>query len=476
MSFELGIASGDLTSDSAVIWTRVAPGREVGWELEHRDGTARARGTTRASPEGFVHVRLSDLEPGTGWRFRFLDEAAPSPWGHFRTLPERGPVRFAVVSCAKFNSGFFNAYDAVAQRSDLDFVLHLGDYIYEGAQVPRGNQTPGIDIGRSFDPPHDCVTYDDYSRRYAQYRRDPAVQRLHEAHGMVFTLDDHEIADNAWSGGAEEHLDVDGPWDTRLRSALRAWEAWQPTTRTPSSGGVLWQVVPLGDSATLFLCDSRLNRTDPAAADGPAKSVLGAAQVDALEGVVRDSAGRWLVMGMPSKFLSLEAARGDEDADLVLRALKISGRDGAAYHDRWDAYTHERDRVVDLLEGSGARPVILCGDVHFAAFSETASRRMAECVTTSVTSPNLDDKMGWPHGDLSRAYEAKLVERLPELEWCDLDRHGFLVVEVSQEAFSCEWWAVPTVVEPSSDSEPIHRVTLEPGQTGHRREPHGRSR
>ncbi len=460
MAFEFGIASGDVAATSAVIWTRAAPGGAVGWEIECLDGPTRGHGTVHPNTDGFVHVELSDLEPGKGWRFRFTDDGVTSPWGHFRTLPERGPVRFAVVSCAKFNSGFFNAYDAVARRSDLDFVLHLGDYIYEAAQAPRGHQTPGIDIGRPFDPLHDCVTYDDYSRRYAQYRRDPAVRRLHEAHGMIFTLDDHEIADNAWSGGAEEHSDADGPWETRLRSALSAWEAWQPTTRTPSRGGALWQVLPLGDAATLFLCDSRLSRTDPAAPDGPAKSVLGAPQADALEGVVQGNADRWLVVGMPSKLLSLEAARGDEDADLVLRTLKLSDRDGAPYHDRWDAYSYERNRIIRLLETSDARPVILCGDVHFAAFSQISSRRVAECVTTSVTSPNFDDKMGWHPGGGSRAYETKLVERLPELEWCDLDRHGYLIIELTEDAFSCEWWGVPTIVEPSSDSELLHRIEM----------------
>lgn len=460
MAFEFGVACGDVTASSAVLWARAASASACEWELENLDNGSRSGGTAQSTPEGFVHVGVTSLPPGTRWRYRFVDREIRSDWGHFRTLPVAGLIRFAVVSCAKYNSGYFNAYEAVAQRTDLDFVLHLGDYIYEAGEVPRKHQTAGADIGRPFDPLHDCVTYGDYSRRYAQYRRDPALRRLHQAHGIIFTLDDHEIADNAWVGGAEEHLSADGLWDERLRDALRAWEAWQPTLRNPSTGGRLWQVLGMGDAATLFLCDSRLCRTDPFAEDGPGKSILGVGQAAALGDVVGNSDDQWLMLGMPSKFLSLESARGDEDTDLVLRTLKLSNHEDKPYHDRWDAYSHERDRTLELLEQSRARPVIICGDVHFAAFSKTSSGRVAECVTTSVTSPNFDDKMGWLPGDQSRRYEEKLVARVPELDWCDLDRHGYLIIEVTRDTFACEWWGVPTVDKPTSESQLVHRVDL----------------
>ncbi len=277
---------------------------------------------------------------------------------------------------------------------------------------------------------------------------------------MLFTLDDHEIADNAWAGGAEEHHQSDGPWETRLRNALTAWEQWQPTTRNPSTGEALWQTSQLGGVATLFLCDSRLQRTDPFATDGPEKWVLGPEQSSDLESLMVEASRPWLIIGMPSKFMSLNGARGDADTDLVMKTLKLSDTNGAPFHDRWDAYAHERDRLQSLLESSPSTPVLLCGDVHFAAFSQTLSGRVAECVTSSVTSPNFDDKRGWPHGDASRPYEEKLVDRIPELEWCDLDRHGYLLVEVSEEQFTCEWWAVPTVLQPSAEAELLHRVVL----------------
>ncbi|GED98952.1 alkaline phosphatase D family protein [Gordonia crocea] len=458
MAFEFGVAAGDLSASSVVLWTRVGPDEPIDWVVESSDGSR--RGSTHADADGFVHVALGALDPGMPHRYRFHTEAGgPSPWGRFRTLPSNGGIRFAVASCAKFNSGYFNAYAAIAERSDLDFVLHLGDFIYEAGQIPRGRQTPGIDIGREFEPRHDCVTFDDYSTRYAQYRRDPALRALSEAHGLLFTLDDHEIADNAWSGGAEEHLPEDGPWANRLHGALAAWERWQPTTRRPTGGGPLWQQVRLGDVATLFLCETRLNRTDPNAPDGPGKSALGPTQRAELLAAA-EAGDDWFVLGMPSKLLSLQAARGHSDTDLVLTTLKLSASDGSPFRDRWDSYAGEQSTIVDALGKGPRRTVALCGDVHFAAFSEHGS--LAECVTSSVTSPNFDDKMGWSGTTKSRPYEEKLVGLVPEMAWCDLDRHGFLVVDITAEKFTCEWWGVASVVEPTSSATLLHTVTVHP--------------
>ena len=120
---------------------------------------------------------------------------------------------------------------ASRERTDLDFLLHLGDYIYEASNTPPKSQTPGADIGRPFDPLHECVTLDDYRTRYRQYRRDPDVQRLHAAHPVIATLDDHEFADGAWRDGATEHKPEYGPWAERRANAFRAREEWLPVRR-----------------------------------------------------------------------------------------------------------------------------------------------------------------------------------------------------------------------------------------------------
>ena len=184
--------------------------------------------------------------------------------------PARCPARrttcaFAMVSCAKFNAGFFNAYARIAERDDLDFLLHLGDYIYEASNTPPASQTPGADIGRPFDPLHECVTLDDYRTRYGQYHRDPDVQPLHAAHPIIATLDDHEFADGAWRDGATEHKPEYGPWArapgaTRSRRARSGCRSGVPTRPTPSACGARCRSATLAD---LFLIDTRTRRDEP---------------------------------------------------------------------------------------------------------------------------------------------------------------------------------------------------------------------
>ena len=141
-----------------------------------------------------VQVDVGGLEPDTHYWYAFDADGDGSPVGRTRTLPlNPDHIRFAVVSCAKFNAGFFNGYGRMAERDDLNFVMHLGDFIYELAQDPPANQTPGADIGRPFEPLNECVTLADYRTRYGQYRADPDTQALSQSHALLATLDDHEI-------------------------------------------------------------------------------------------------------------------------------------------------------------------------------------------------------------------------------------------------------------------------------------------
>ena len=156
-----------------------------------------------------------------------------------------------MCSCAKFNAGFFNAYARIAERDDLDFVLHLGDYIYEASNTPPKTQTPGADIGRPFEPVGECRTLADYRTRYAQYRRDPDVQRLHAALPMIATLDDHELADGAWAGGADAHDPAEhGPWERRRDEAFRARWEWLPARPPdPADPTRVFRTIAVGELA-----------------------------------------------------------------------------------------------------------------------------------------------------------------------------------------------------------------------------------
>ncbi|MEX2031664.1 MAG: alkaline phosphatase D family protein, partial [Dehalococcoidia bacterium] len=206
--FQHSVASGDPLPDRVVLWTRVTTDAgapvELSWRVA-RDEQLRdvvRSGETASDPDAdqTVHVDVDGLEPGTTYFYGFEALGEQSPTARTRTLPGPGVerVRFAVASCASYNAGWFNGYARIAERRDLDFLLHLGDYIYETPnQLPPGAPQPP-DLGRPFDPLHECVTLDDYRRRYAQYRGDPDVQALHLAHPIIATLDDHEFADGTW--------------------------------------------------------------------------------------------------------------------------------------------------------------------------------------------------------------------------------------------------------------------------------------
>ena len=483
--FLYGVASGDPLADRVMLWTHVTAasavpvgGVSVGevsveWMIA-RDERLRdvvASGTAEAVPDadGTVHVDATGLDPGTTYHFGFRALGESSPIGRTRTLPDPAEhLRVAMVSCAKFNAGFFNAYSRIAQRADLDFLLHLGDYIYEASNTPPKSQTPGADIGRPFDPLHECVSLSDYRTRYRQYRLDPDVQQLHAAHPVIATLDDHELADGAWRDGAAEHRPEYGPWAQRRANALRAREEWLPVRRVdPADPERVWRRVPIGGLADLFLIDTRSRRDEPVsepAMSDPARTALGAEQREWLFAELAASRAQWRLLANPSVMGQTWNPVVPDDVRNGLRKVKLIADDmqGPDF-DQWDGYPAERDALFDhVIDHEMNNLVVLSGDVHVSValelhrhpFDHTDRPLAIEFVTPSLTSQNLDDKMGWArHAADSRTIEQRAVEFLPHWEWVDLDSHGYVVVDVTPERLIAEWWHLDTVRERSPIEE-----------------------
>ena len=201
--FVHGVASGDPLTDRVMLWTRVTTDGSdpvtVNWVIGEDEAMKKVvdSGSVEATADSdwTVHVDATGLEPDTTYYYGFRALDADSPVARTRTLPtDTDHLKFAMVSCAKFNAGFFNAYGCIAKRDDLQFLLHLGDYIYEMSNTPPKTQTGPADIGRPFDPLTECVTLEDYRTRYRQYHRDPDVQAMHHKLPIIPTLDDHEFA------------------------------------------------------------------------------------------------------------------------------------------------------------------------------------------------------------------------------------------------------------------------------------------
>jgi alkaline phosphatase D len=500
-TFVHGVASGDPTTDAVVIWTRIsghtAPAVDVTWTvaLDPRFDLVVATGHTQATIEHdwTVHVDVPGLQPGTAYHYRFEAAGQQSPVGRTRTLGT-GPIehaRFAFVSCAKFNAGYFNVYRTLAQRTDLDFVLHLGDYIYEASNTPPATQTPGADIGRPFEPRHECRTLADYRQRYAQYRRDPDLQALHAAHPMIATIDDHELADGAWRDGADNHEDErDGPWAVRRAAAFRARWEWLPARRPdPEDPERVFRSVRIGDLAELFLLDFRSVRDQPTTGVrmvSSARSALGAVQKAWFVDGFTKSEACWRLIGNPSPMARTWRPGISETTHVPLRALKfMHASEDAVDEDQWDGYPAERDELLRTISSTGAgRTLILAGDLHTSMAVEHTHPDLpdtpvvVEVVTPSITSQNLNEKLRVQPGTICPEIAADFTEALPGLRWCELESHGYVIVDVRSDDITLQWWFVDTVIEPtdiescgqemlvrSGDARLLQPITNLPGGT-----------
>jgi len=465
--FQYGVASGDPLTDRVILWTRVPREMDVTWEIaadrDFRSIVQRGTLTALAEHDFTIHADAAPLEAGTVYFYRFHAEGETSPTGRTKTLPADGAthLRFAQASCAKFNAGYFNAYARIAERDDLDFLLHLGDYIYEAANTPPSGQTPGADIGRPFQPLHECKTLADYRTRYAQYRSDPDVQAMHAALPIVATVDDHEFADGAWRGGADVHDEArDGKWADRLQTCFRARGEWLPVRMPdPADPSRVYRKVSLGGLADLFLINTRTHRDQPVpppAMYEETRSALGKEQREWLFSEFGKSTARWRVLGNPSVLSTTWKEGYPEEVKLPLLKTKLIAADGkSADYDQWDGYPAERKALLDLFAKHKGNIIVLSGDIHTSMVFELTQTPFdavddavaPEFINTSLTSQNFDDKMKWAPRTESLKYEKALMKIYPHLEWCDLDSHGYNVVDVTPERVQVEYWHLDTVLK-----------------------------
>ncbi|MBL0965934.1 MAG: alkaline phosphatase D family protein, partial [Blastomonas sp.] len=268
--FTHGVASGEPSTDSVLLWTRYVSDNDARLtaELSATPDFARVVGggsvTASGARDHIAKLTVRDLKPGSWYYYRFVaSDGTKSPIGRTRTLPrgETGAFNLGVFSCSNLPFGWFNAYGHAAARKDIDLALHLGDYIYEyGPDVyPTRGQALA---GRMVQPDHEMVTLADYRLRYASYRLDPDLQALHQSVPMIAMWDDHEIANDAWKGGAQNHQDAtEGDYATRRRIAEQVYREWMPVADlTP--GDALWTSYQIGNLATIIRTESRLSGRD----------------------------------------------------------------------------------------------------------------------------------------------------------------------------------------------------------------------
>lgn len=492
--FYHGVASGDPLQDAVIIWTRVTPEHfmeqiPVDWyvatDKEMTNIVMSGTMQTDTSMDYTVKVDVTGLDAGTTYYYSFSALGGNSIVGKTKTTPSTNPeaVKLAIVVCSNYQAGYFNAYRKIAQRNDLDAVLHLGDYFYE-----YGNGSYGIlTEERPLKPPHEVVSLEDYRTRYSHYRLDPDLRVVHQQLPFFAVWDDHESANDAWVGGAENHDPAtEGDWEDRKQRAKKVYYEWMPIRPEVQHGDPLYRSFNYGNLVDVIMLDTRLagreeqiypqNDADTADWLAPDRTILGEDQKNWLKDQLLNSTAKWKVIGnqvMFSEFNVGWAADGFPVDTVTFASLENT------FLDIWDGYPAERDTILDFITDNGIDNVVFAtGDFH-ASFAFDVAKRptifnpwgdapdydpvtqngsvAVEFLTPSISAPNFDENIGM---ELSAGFEMQINNPLPpdfqinpnpHMRWVDLDRHGYTIIHLNDTMAQGDFYYMETILEPESE-------------------------
>lgn len=434
--FYHGVASGDPTPESVIIWTRCTPDTgisgnlDVFWQIATDTNFSNIvnYGYAQAKPENdyTVKVDVCGLQPNTWYYYVFQHNQRNSITGRTKTAPlasaDNDSARFAVVSCADFNEGFFNAYENIVNRDDVDAVVHLGDYIYEYGESGGSN--------RVMEPANEIITLNDYRIRHSLYKLDNQLKRCHQAFPFICVWDDHETANNSWREGAENHQPNEGLWKVRKWSGVNAYYEWIPI-RKPDLNDTfrIFRNFRWGKLLNLAMLDSRLydrDEQDGSKRNDPNHKLLGPVQMQWLLDQLSDTLSKWKIIGNQVMF-----------APLTVFGAPVN-------NDQWDGYAAERNQITShILNNNIQNTVVLTGDIHTAWANDipgnnynasTGANSIAvEFVGTSVTSQNSPLPVGV---SLIRTFN-------PHMKYINLDDHGYYILDVKKNRTQADYIFTP---------------------------------
>ncbi|MDX1804418.1 MAG: alkaline phosphatase D family protein [Alcanivorax sp.] len=464
-AFLHGVASGDPLADRVILWTRVTPaGGEtvipvevvVARDPDLKQEVARYRAAARIEQDFCVKVDASGLQADRWYYYRFAVGDQLSPIGRTRTFPAADDfidrARFAVVSCANYPYGFFSVYRAVANHSDLDFVLHLGDYVYEYGPGEYGDFPDRDPV-----PPYEMLSLSDYRARHAQYKTDADLQAVHLQFPMIAVWDDHESADNSWRDGAANHDPAtEGDWQVRKRASEQAYFEWMPIRpRQPGDTTTVYRRFQFCDLMVLIMLDTRLEGRDQQldtpfdpARNSEDRHLISTTQMDFLLDHLSQSTSRWRFVGQQVMFAQLNIA---EIPTLDARSAELRGSLSAINMDQWDGYAADRLTILNhLADQQIDNVVILTGDIHTSWASEIYRNPAtlvgdlydpplaAEFVTPAVTSP------GFPDGAAEVAGVLVPVAN-PHIRYVEARSRGFILVDLTRERAQGEFYYAQSI-------------------------------
>jgi alkaline phosphatase D len=480
--FYHGVASGDPLENAVIIWTRVAPinieaenisGKwQVATDLEMKNIVQSGDFTTNYSKDYTVKIDVQNLQSNTYYYYQFEALNEKSIIGRTKTAPKASDserLRFAVISCNNFQAGYFNAFRMIANRHDLDAVIHLGDYIYEYKENGYGDKS----IGRNISPTSEILDLNEYRMRYSQYRLDADFIKIHQQHPFICIWDDHETANDSYKDGAGNHQPDEGDWESRKAAAKQAYFEWLPIRNHPQQK--INRVLKYGNLVDLIMLDTRLEARDKKPDDMYAASymdssrvMLGENQRNWLFDALKNSEAKWKIIGQQVIFSELNVGWANPLDRLKTENFLL---------DIWDGYPVERLKIINHFEKEKLENVVfLTGDFHSsfgfevtanptdsATYNPKTSRGAVavEFVTPSITSSNFDEA--------TTKYRARKLEEClnkpcggfpffwnknpnPHIKYVDLDRNGYMILDVTAEQVQANFYYMKTIAK-LSDNE-----------------------
>ncbi|MFZ5999460.1 MAG: alkaline phosphatase D family protein [Bacteroidota bacterium] len=468
--FYHGVASGDPLADRVIIWTRVTPEDSVGriavtWEVaETPEFTSIYKSDTLSTTPArdyTVKVDVDALKPGRTYYYRFNALGKTSMIGRTKTTPVDGrdSLKFAVVSCANWEWGYFNPYEKISERPDVDAVLHLGDYLYEYATGKYGDTTIRQNL-----PRHEIVSLSDYRTRHSQYRLDRGLRMMTQQIPLIAIWDDHEVANNSYTQGAQNHqADQEGDYQQRKAAARQAYYEWIPIRES----GKHYRSFSFGPLADLIMLDERLEgKTKPVdslsdpAFNSEDRSMLGSEQLNWFETNLKNSKATWKVIGNQVMFADIELSPVYPKMPRNL--------------DSWDGYPAEKTKVRNFIVDNKLKDLVfLTGDTHASWAIEAATdvkktynaktsagAFAVEFGTTSVSSANDDE---YKPADTVRRMEQLLLAKNPHIKYINDRDHGYLLLSLYPTKAKAEWYFVETVRQPGANEFKGVGYTIEKG-------------
>ena len=509
LRFDHGVASGDPTQTSVILWSRLSSATQEPikgkWQVSNsadfKKIVRKGKFSTNSDRDYTVKIDAQGLKPGQTYYYRFKIGKTFSPTGRTKTLPS-GSVeraRFAIASCSNYPFGFFNAYDHIAKNPDFDAVIHLGDYFYEYGREGYGG-TVGAKIGREHEPAHETLTLADYRTRHAQYKSDVSAQAMHGAHPTICIWDDHETANDSWKSGAENHNEAEGNWDERRALAMQAYYEWMPV-RDPVPGKAreaLFRTFEFGDLLTLVSIETRLTaRNRPIdysqyisefqTREGignfvqnilgdPSREMMGSGQrkyvTEALS-ASKQTGKKWRLIANQVIMARLNSPdltdyKGQAFIDDVAKVfppihdyIALSPLGLPINLDAWDGYPAAREHFYQNLDESGINDIIvLTGDTHeFWAnnLQSAAGKQMGvELGTSGITSPGT----GAYFGEVAPDYSKRLVAKNDDIIYHNLETHGYIDLTLDRDGGQVDFVGVSTVVSPDYSASVVKSMPL----------------